>query len=277
MANEHRTEGSYNTTLESPLSLLLRSLYLHGVEHCALATANGSQVFSKDQIVSLLERGNADTQVCEAIASLASNGSACLTEQPLMEPLTPVLLVTERGAELVPAERIPQQPSPVEEDAAPDEGQADSGLPCWWTVPLPLAHFTGKKTLLNPAAEKLLEGYAPSSFGRKKKRPKEFLLELSCKSTKKRKAAFRHFLFTELQDAFFLIQDVTDDLQSADQMAWLASIGQAFLSDLKCKGIPVRQIRSPEYTAEEESGKHLACIWEEKLLGYVCIDDEHNE
>jgi len=276
MSDEHRAEARYNTTLESPLSSLLRSLYLHGVEHCALATAKGFPIFSKDQIVSLLERGNADTKVCEAFALLSSNGFACLTEQQLMEPLTPVLLVTDRGVELVPAGRIPQ-PSPREEDAAPDEEITDSGLPCWWTVPLPLALLTGKKTLLNPAAEKLLEGYAPSSFGRKKKHPKEFLLELSCKSTKKRKAGSKHFLFTELKDSFFLIQDVTEDLQSADQMAWLASIGQAFLSDLKCKGIPVRQIRSPEYTTEEENGKHLACIWEEKLLGYVCIDDEQNE
>lgn len=149
MSDEHRAEARYNTTLESPLSSLLRSLYLHGVEHCALATAKGFPIFSKDQIVSLLERGNADTKVCEAFALLSSNGFACLTEQRLMEPLTPVLLVTDRGVELVPAGRIPQ-PSPREEDAAPDEEITDSGLPCWWTVPLPLALLTGKKTLLNP-------------------------------------------------------------------------------------------------------------------------------
>ena len=80
-----------------------------------------------------------------------------------------------------------------------------------------------------------------------------------------------------MKDSFFLIQEVTEDLQSAEQMAWLASIGQAFLSDLKCKGISVRQIRSPEYTAEEENGRRLACIWEEKLLGYVCIDNGQTE
>lgn len=276
MPDENRAEVRYNTTLESPLSSLLRSLYLHGVEHCALATSQGFSLYSKDQIVSLLERGNADTKVGDAIALLSSNGFACLAEQRLMEPLTPVLLVTDRGVELVPAGKIPQ-PSPKQECTAPDEGTADSGLPCWWTIPLPLAFLTGKKPVLNPAADKLLDGFTLPSFARKKKHPTEFLIELGSKSTKKRNTISRHFLFTEVKDSFFLIQEVTEDLQSAEQMAWLASIGQAFLSDLKCKGIPVRQIRSPEYTAEEENGRRLACIWEEKLLGYVCIDNGQTE
>jgi len=276
MPNENRGAVRYNTTLESPLSSLLRSLYLHGVEHCALATAKGYPIYSKDQIVSLLERGNADTKVSDAIALLSSNGFSCLTEQRLMEPLTPVLLVTDRGVELVPAGRIPQ-PSPEQECTTPDEGTKDLDLPCWWTIPLPLALLTGKKTALNPAAEKLLDGFTLPSFARKKKHPNEFLLELSSKSTKKRMSSSRHFLFTPLEASFFLVQDVSEDLQSAEQMEWLASIGQAFLSDLKCKGISVRQIRSAEYLDEEEKGKHLACIWEEKLLGYVCIDDGQTE
>ena len=94
---------------------------------------------------------------------------------------------------------------------------------------------------------------------------------------KKEKKEKRQFLYTEIAPSIYLVQDVTEDLRDAEQMAWLASIGQAFISNLKSKGKSVRQIRSPEQPLEEEGGEHVACIWEEKLLGYVCIDDEQTE
>ncbi len=275
MADENKEEIKYNTTIGSPLSSLLRSLYLHGVEQCALASDEGYSVYSKDQIVSLLERGNADTKVSDAIALLSSNTFSGVLEKRLLEPLTPVLLVTDTGVEVVPAGKI-SHPRSREADATPPEDRTPA-FPSWWEIPLPLADCTGKHPLLNSSAEELLGGFILPSFPRRKRHPGEFLLELQEKNGKKGKRICRQYLFTEVAYPVFLIQDVTEDLRNAERMAWMASIGQAFISDLKCKGKTVRQIRSPECSVEEESGTHLACIWEEKLLGYICIDEGSSE
>lgn len=259
-----------DTTMDSPLSSLLRSLFLYGVEHCAMSGANKNAIYSKEQIVSFMERGNADTKVVEAMEMLSGgccSGGAC---HRALGPLAPVLLVTRTGVEVVPAETIPDAPGAKMTGDTPVLLEEEPGAlktPEWWGVPLPIAMYSENVPLLNPTAERLFEGISLPRLSRKKRLVKEFLLPVGN----------RQFLFSEVERFIFIVQEVTEDIMNADRMAWMASVGQAFISDLKCKGKSVRQIRSSERPSDYDEGSCLSCIWEDNLLGYLCIDDVSRE
>ncbi|MDI9370087.1 MAG: hypothetical protein GX181_02875 [Synergistaceae bacterium] len=267
MPEMDRTGYTNDTTVDSPLSSLLRSLFLHGVEHCVISGADKSAIFSKEQIVSFMERGHADTKVAEAMKRLSSGQLPPGTISKSMGPLTPVLLVTKQGVEVVPAEAIPDEPKKSVEAKAMLEETPALQLPAWWTVPLPIVLCDEGSVLYNHAAEELFEDIALPKLSKKKRLSGEFLIQ----------HGGRQFLFSRIDPAVFLIQEVTEDIKNADRMAWLASIGQAFITDLKCRRRSVRQVRSKNLPAARNEDRCLACIWENAVLGYVCIDNEPEE
>ncbi|GAB1426880.1 hypothetical protein MASR2M17_03060 [Aminivibrio sp.] len=57
MMSQGRPRPQEGLNLDSSLSTLLRNLYLHGVEHCAPVIRGEYSILTKDQVVSILERG----------------------------------------------------------------------------------------------------------------------------------------------------------------------------------------------------------------------------
>jgi len=258
MRDERRDNSEGSTTIQSPLPVLLRSLYLHGVEYCALAGADRCDVYTKDQIVSLLERGDTDRTVCEAIAQLEPGAFACGRHEGALDSATRVLLVTSTGSEVVAASLIPETKRPKSRKTLAKKAVPAS--PPWWDAPIPLAMCAEKGILLNSAGRRLLAGLSLPPVQGGEAWSDEFILE-----------AAGHGGTGAASETVYLVQDVTEDLRSAGEMAWLASVGQAFISHFKCRGRPVRQVRSAERPADCDPEDCVACIWEGELLGYVCL------
>lgn len=268
MRDERRDNSEGSTTIQSPLPVLLRSLYLHGVEYCALAGADRCDVYTKDQIVSLLERGDTDRTVCEAIAQLEPGAFACGRHEGALDSATRVLLVTSTGSEVVAASSIPETKRPKSRKTLAKKAVPAS--PPWWDAPIPLAMCAEKGILLNSAGRRLLAGLSLPPVQGGEAWSDEFILEAAGHGGTGA-SSDRQFLFERLEGTVYLVQDVTEDLRSAGEMAWLASVGQAFISHFKCRGRPVRQVRSAERPADCDPEDCVACIWEGELLGYVCL------
>ncbi len=271
MRDSLREELGQIMNLESSLSSLLRSLYLHGVEHCAVACGTECSIISKDQVISILERGHADKKVRDALGMLTSSPGGPLPENTVIEPMTQVLLVTDSKAEVVSVDSLPEIASSTPSLDA--HIQTEERFPSWWNIPLPLVTYIEREPVSNDAARELLAGIDLPPLPRRKKKFHEFILELpAVKKGRKKNKHKRQILFVELSPSVFRIEDVTEELANVEEMAWWASVGQAFVSSVKGKGKGVRHIRSPDHSVEE-IGETLACIWEGQLLGYVCIDE----
>ena len=247
MRDERRDNSEGSTTIQSPLPVLLRSLYLHGVEYCALAGADRCDVYTKDQIVSLLERGDTDRTVCEAIAQLEPGAFACGRHEGALDSATRVLLVTSTGSEVVAASSIPEGKRPKSRKTLAKKAVPAS--PPWWNAPIPLAMCTEKGILLNSSGGGCwLDSPSPGSargsvVGRVHPR--------SSGSRQDRRVK-RQTVLVRAHGRDGLPRTGRDRGPSERRRDGVAGLrGPAFISHFKCRGRPVRQVspRSARPTA----------------------------
>ncbi len=247
-----KLQGSLN--LDSSLSSLLRNLYLHSVEHCAPLVPGESAIVTKDQLISILERGYGEKKVRDIPRLLSS--SAVLKEmvrKNLLNDRTPVLTVSEEGYEILPAgslsASVPSRPSP-------------EGVPPWWNAPLPFVSIAPGKISLNGKARALLGDIPPGElFADAPDDEEEFVLEPSSGT----------FLFRKIAPGVYLVEDVSSDVNSAREISWWAAVGRAFVGKLHAEGKTAeRSDVSPKHTpgASEEC---LPCLWDGKILGYLLV------
>lgn len=241
-------------SLGSSLAVLLRMLYRMVLDYCVL-DMDGVILFSKDQLISLIERCSPDTPV-ESFPQLV--------EQGLLKPLSildssyvdsdqlRVLLIDHEGAKV----------STMQEATAPREPR----FPEWWDVPLPLVLRSRKKLYANHTAGLLfgsdLERIAVGELPDKE----EFLIELD--GSKKNSL----LMFRQLRPGVFVLEDCTSDVSDAQDITWWAAIGKAWVESLVNSGQTYRCCTEEEFKQNEMEWEYaLPCVWEGQPLGYFCV------
>ncbi|TDY61773.1 hypothetical protein C8D99_10411 [Aminivibrio pyruvatiphilus] len=233
------------------LSKVLRDLYLHGIEFCLFfSPCEGHPVFSKDQIISVLEKGEGERNVCE-LTKLCPSFSTLedLLEKKVLVKQTELLVLKDADLRILSVSSI----------AGMAEGDVETGIPLWWDAPLPFVSWTGGRFTANRKAAEVLGGIpVPRGKG------PEFLCETS---------GGKCFLFREIHPAVFLVDDVSEDMGNAKEMTWWAAVGKAFVSRLRGKGFSVEKTTEVPSAAEDERDEVLACVWDDNILGYLKVKD----
>ena len=259
-------------TTRSSLAMLLRTLYRMGLNYCVLPPTGDYAyvvVFTKDQLVSLIERSSSEAFIAEipkrvfqglfkpvAIFKSDSSSSDFISNGGFAEPeRLQVLVIEEDGAKV----------SSLKEALAPRVPD----FPAWWEAPVPFAMCGYGKLHVNHTAMLM--------FGPDLKRmaaydipdKNEFLVTLEGGSS------LCSVTFRRLEGDIFLLEDSTSDMAAAEDVAWWAAVGKAWAAVLDLEKRSYRRCSEEEAEGlRSEKTRLLPCEWEGELLGYFCIENE---
>jgi hypothetical protein len=264
------TQELRSLTTRSSLAVLLRALYRMGLDYCVLPPADGFAdiiVFTKDQLVSLIERNSSETSVLDisrrvaqglfkpvAIFKSDASSSDFVSKGGFADPeKLQVLVIDEEGANVTSLKKalIPRTPN----------------FPEWWEAPIPFAMFETGKTYLNrtamlmfgPDLRRIATGDLPDK--------NEFLVTLEGKESP------CTVTFRRLEGDIFMLDDCTGDAAAAADITWWAAIGKAWAATLAEEKRAC--CRCDETEAENLRADHqiFPCEWEGELLGYFCVSN----
>ena len=263
------TQELKSLTTKSSLAVLLRTLYRMGLDYCVLPPADGFAdiiVFTKDQLVSLIERNSSETSIFDIsrrvaqglfkpVAIFKSDASSInfVSKGGFADPeKLQVLVVDEEGAKAASLKEalIPRTPN----------------FPEWWEAPMPFAMFERGKAYINRTAMLMfgpdLKRIATDDIPDKN----EFLVTLEGKESPCAVS------FRRLEGEIFMLDDCTSDAAAAADITWWAAVGKAWAATLDEEKRGHR--RCDEMEAEGLRADHevLACEWEGELLGYFCVE-----
>ncbi|MDR2179163.1 MAG: hypothetical protein LBP21_02530 [Synergistaceae bacterium] len=255
-------------TTRSSLTVLLRAFYRMGLDYCVLPPSDGFGdiiVFTKDQLVSLIER-NSEASILDisrrvaqglfkpvAIFKSDASSSDFVSKGGFADPeKLQVLVVDEEGASVSSLKEalIPRTPN----------------FPEWWEAPIPFALFERGKTYINRTAMLMfgpdLKRIATDDLPDKN----EFLVTLEGKGSP------CTVTFRRLEGTIFMLDDCTSDAAAAADIAWWAAVGKAWSTELDAEKRVHRRCGKEE--AESLRANHivLTCEWEGELLGYFCVE-----
>lgn len=259
-------------TPRSSLVALLRTLYRIGLDYCVLPPTGEYAcviVLTKDQLVSLIERSNSEMYIAE-IPKRVTQG--LFKPFAIFKPDSPLDDFVPNG-DFDEPERL--QVLVVEEDGAKifslkeALGPRVPNFPEWWEAPVPFAmcgygklHINNTAMLMfGPDLERMPIGNLPEK--------NEFLVTLE--------GGESHFsvAFRRLEGDIFILEDSTNDIGAAEEVAWWAAVGKAWTATLDLE--KRAYWRCDEKEAERfRSGKNivLSCEWGGELLGYFCVGNE---
>lgn len=236
------------------LSELLRTLYLHDLEFCMLMSPDEEDppVFTKDQIISVLEKDAGERSAWEltGLCSFYSTLDALL-EKKILNDRTEVFVIQKEDSGILPVSSIRER----EEGKEPPEGE---DRPSWWGAPVPFVSWKKGALLSNGAAEELLGGAEV-----KKGRGPEFVRELE---------DGRCLLFRRIHPSVYFVEDVSEDLAKAREMAWWAAAGRAFAAALEERGGAAERVDKPAALPGDGAVEFLQCSWDGEDLGYLRVD-----
>ncbi|MCL1940813.1 MAG: hypothetical protein FWG09_02640 [Synergistaceae bacterium] len=253
--NNRKSDVLNTLSFNSTLGETIRILYIVALDHCVLRSLDREKIIglSKDQLVALLERGYSESKVEELFE---------LAEKRAFKPLDPersaaelaevsVLTISEDYGEIMKFAEAVSAPEPK--------------YPSWWEIPLPLAILLKGKIIINDAANNLsisksLLHIKTNSLPSKQK---EFFVTL--KDNKKSHSV----LFKQLGRRIYLIDDVTQDVETAGDIVWWASVGKAYASKIESEGKTMR--RDDEDIGPFDSEEEISCEWDGKNIGKLCI------
>lgn len=249
--DSQRYEALASLNFESTLGDVIRALYHVALDYCVLRSSDEIIGVSKDCLIALHERGYSERRIKDIMSLIG--GGICKHETAESfkgnEDLD-ALIISDSGCDILT----------TKEAFAPDV----SGCPDWWSVPLPLGYLSPDKVILNNTASAMsfasqLSRVRVDSI--KKEEPEFFV---SLKDRKKTYAV----LFRRLADDVYLIEDVTQDVAAAGDIAWWASIGKVFAKRLEDDGKHYWRSDS-----EFVQGAEMVypCEWDGKSVGFLCI------
>lgn len=257
-------------TDQSSLIVLLRTLYCMGLDYCLLLPTDSladSVVFEKDQLVSLIERNSAEMAISDISKQVAegsfkpvavfkhdASSGNFVSEENFVDPeKLQVLVVGQDRANI----------SMLKEALVPRAPQ----FPEWWEAPVPFAMCKQGKMQLNqtamlmfgPDLKRLTTGDLPDKD--------EFLVTLEGRQTP------CTVTFRRLEEDIFILDDCTNDVLAAADIAWWAAVGKAWVAMLdKEKRAYYRCDAEAEHFRVDHTA--LPCEWEGEVLGYFCVAKE---
>ncbi|MDR1379165.1 MAG: hypothetical protein LBJ36_08985 [Synergistaceae bacterium] len=258
-------------TIRSSLTVLLRTLFCMKLDYCVLLPWEDFRniiVFSKDQLVSLIERGSSEASISDILKRVAqglfkpvaifksdSSSSDFVSQKGFGDPeQLQVLLIDKEGATV----------SSLKEALTPK----GPNLPEWWEAPIPFVMCGGGALHINRTAMLMfgsdLKRLATSDLPDKN----EFLVTLEGK------ASPCSVMFRRLEGDIFMLDDCTGDVAAAVDITWWAAVGKAWIATLDRAKLVYRRCTETEVEnlQTEKENTVLPCEWEGELLGYLCIE-----
>jgi hypothetical protein len=242
---------SFNSTLGE----IIRVLYFIALDHCILRSIDREKVIgiSKDQLIALLERGYSEKKVDDVFTLVEEKALKPLNLEDLAVELaqTDVLVVSEDYGEIMRFTEASVSIGPE--------------YPSWWKIPLPLAILRKKKIEINEIASSLsiskpLLAIKIESLPLEQD---EFFVTL------KENKVTHSVLFKHLDKRVYLIEDVTQDVETASDILWWASVGKAFATRIESAGKAM--VKEGEEGDQFEIDEIISCDWDGKNIGKLCI------
>ena len=257
-ADDRHEQVLRSLTPKSNLTVLLRTLFLMVTDYCVLPgeDAGNTIVFTKEQLISLIERSDPETTIAD-IPVLSAKGffkpidNAALKSLPNPEELR-VLVVEECEvcvSSLTEA-LVPRTPN----------------FPEWWEAPVPFAMFGYGRIHINQTAMLMFGAGLKRLSVRDLPDKDEFLVKLesgesACSLT-----------FRKIEQNIFLLDDCTGDLEAATDITWWAAVGKAWTTRLAEKKHAFRKCDASEIESLGPESLVLPCEWDGDFLGYFCVE-----
>lgn len=245
----------------SPLLDFLRAMYSLMLDYGVYLGDNDAEplIFSKDQLVFLIERGNTEL-LLKDLPEVERTGviNAIKLDEFVSPDKIQALIIERRGVSI----------GTLSGAFSPDT----ANFPEWWTAPIPFAMCGRRKIKLNPAAI--------SEFGADLERlnvselpeKDEFIVELDGRE----KPFFMSF--RRLAAGIFAIEDCTGDLVEAQDISWWAGLGRLWVDLITAGGRHWRRLEDVnDLDDNSKINKNVwPCEWQGRFMGYFCIDDDKN-
>jgi hypothetical protein len=270
-------------TTRSSLTVLLRTLYRMGLDYCVLPPGEDFRdiiVFTKDQLVSLIERGSSEASLSDISTIANISNIAKRVAQGLFKPMA-IFKSDASSSDLASTGGL-GDPEQLQVLVIDDKGAAVSSLkealtpkgpnlPEWWEAPIPFVlcgdgvfHINRTAMLMfGPDLKRLASGGLPDK--------NEFLVTLEggsnpCTVT-----------FRRLEEDIFMLDDCTGDVAAAADIAWWAAVGKAWAAALDREKIAYRRCAEEEAEVLRAENEHTVhpCEWEGELLGYLCVEKKN--
>jgi hypothetical protein len=263
-------------TVKSSFAVLLRTLYRIGLDYCVLPPEEKFKniiVFTKEQLVSLIERGSPETAISDIpqrvaqglfkpVAILKTNSppndfiSDFISKGDFedLERLR-VLVIDDAGATV----------SSLKEALTPK----GPSFPEWWEAPVPLALWEEETLHVNRTGVLMFGSDLKRLAGLPDK--DEFLVTLEGKPNP------CTVNFRRLEGNIFMLDDCTSDVAAAADIAWWAAVGKAWAATLDRKNLAYRRCTEEEAKVlrAEDENTVLLCEWEGEVLGYLCLEQKN--
>lgn len=257
--NGSRNHELQTLTLHSSVLVLLRTLYRMVLDYCVLKPSGDSGsvvVFTKDQLISLIERSSPDIAVGD-IPDLAVRGlfrPVSISDRERVQ----VLVVGEAGADVMPAGKALTATGP--------------SFPAWWEVPVALALKREGKLYFNPTALAVFPHDLKKIAVRDLPDRDEFMVKLEGGGSVPGVIAFRR-----LEKNVFMLEDCTGDIAAAEEISWWAAVGRAWAEMLDREKRKYRRCDEAESQALHAAYEVLPCEWDGELRGYFCVEKAAND
>ncbi|MBQ8691643.1 MAG: hypothetical protein IJ520_00670 [Synergistaceae bacterium] len=235
-------------------------------------------IFSKEQLVFLIERGHVDLLLKDLPELERDEIIRAININEFAAPDKIQALIIEKRGVSIGTLAGAFNPNQTE-------------YPAWWTAPIAFAMCGRNKVKLNPAAlnefgaelERLNAAALPEKD--------EFIVELEGKDRP------MFLSFRRLAAGIFTIEDCTGDLVEAQDISWWAGLGRLWMNLIEAGGHKWRRLEDASdlknldlnldldnidlnnaddlERIEALSGAQiLPCEWQDRFMGYLCIEPE---
>ncbi|WP_286953886.1 hypothetical protein, partial [Aminobacterium sp. UBA4908] len=250
-------------SFSSPLSIVLRALFCFSLTRIVLHKKNRYKYFLQEDLVAFLHKTGKDSHVSSLFRSFEKEEDPSHTPfYTLPNKETVLFLSAEGGASI----------STVGELKLMVTSQTGD-LPEWWSVPIPLLAIQKKKVILNEKACSHLKGYTFSyDEVESALQSEEPMLAID-------NAEGRMVICPiEIAPHVFMLDDVTCDLDTAENMIWWAAVGQAWAQKKRRAGYRIlrvdEEIKEPSPLDLLGADEYMTCIWDGKVVGHLCLRKE---
>ncbi len=233
-------------TPESTLLFFLRTLFSTNAEYAVYIPDSGDVIIlAKEQLVSLVERGCADSMIKTLPQLISRNIVNSLNPYDFDYPEElHALYVSITGSFIATLETALYPDEPV--------------LPEWWDAPVPFAISSRGILRLNESAKNLLGSELEKMNARDLPDKDEFIITLENK----------FIAFKKLKSGIYSVDDCTNELNEAQDITWWAAVGQAWIKEIQAQGGQWQKLDNPP---EGKSKTFRACEWQGELQGYLNI------
>lgn len=246
-------EKTPDLSLDNTLQEGLRALFVLGADGLQLEGEQGIRVFfSKENLIVLLERGLGE----EPLGTLLRHPEWCRPYREARGRLSPEMRIIRLGpggeSGVVTSQNL--------------EAPTDEDLPNWWAIPLPLLAQQNGQVALNLHGKKLFPEGQPTVDDVRRALAQDHLMPWPGTN------GIKTVLLVPLTGDIYLLEDVSSDMELAEDVAWWAASGKALVAYFETQGYRIRPWKGVLPPLESSTEDLLPCQWEGRLVGHLALE-----